>query len=93
MDNENIYRELNEDFLYILLNLILSTKIVGNNDLEKNLDNDQKFFDLLTTIIKNHYIENIEGYKCLYNLRLYDCNNHLSIDQIKDLHKEIMENN
>ncbi len=86
--NENIYRELNEDMLYILLHLILADKILGNNDLSKSLNNNQKFFDILTNIIQDHYDQNKEGYKCLEYLRWYTCNNFLSVDQIKFLYSK-----
>ncbi len=85
--NENIYRELSEDILYILLNLTLTDKIIGNNDLEKSLDNNQKFLGILTNIIQDHYDQNQDGYKCLEYLRWYTVNNWLSADQIKFIYK------
>ena len=49
--NDIIYRELCEDILFILLNLLLAEKIVGNEALVNSLDNNDKFFDILKGII------------------------------------------
>lgn len=69
--NDVIYRELCEDLLYILLNLLLANKIVGNIALENSLNNNNKFFDILKDIIQDHYDdpEIKDGYSCLNNLR------------------------
>lgn len=80
-----IYRELCEDILYILLNLLLADKIIGNKALEISLDNHNKFSDILKIIIEDHYSRNREGYECLKNLRWYTCNNYLSAYDIKTL--------
>ena len=84
-----IYRELCEDILYILLNLLLADKIIGNEALVNSLDNDHKFFEILTGIIKNHYDQNKEGYETLKNLRLFTCNNYLTTQQIKNIIKKL----
>lgn len=85
--NDVIYRELCEDLLYILLNLLLANKIIGNKDLLNSLYNDNKFFDVLNDIIKDHYedAENKDGYSCLKNLRWYTLNNYLTEYQIKKI--------
>lgn len=80
-----IYRELCDDFLYILLNLLLANKIIGNIALENSLNNDNKYFDILKDIIKDHYAENKDGYSCLKSLRWYKINNYLSEYQIKEI--------
>lgn len=85
--NDVMYRELSEDFLYILLNLLLANKIIGNIGLENSLKNDNKFFDILKDIIKDHYddAENKDGYSCLKNLRWYAVNNYSTEYKIKEL--------
>lgn len=85
--NDIIYRELCEDFLYILLNLLLANKIIGNEVLENSLDNKDRFFEILKGIIKDHYDQNKDGYVCLKNLRRYFVNNYLSTYQIKNILK------
>jgi hypothetical protein len=90
-NNEVISRELYEDFLYILLNLKLSNKIIGNKVLEALIDDYPKFYSVLTNIIKDHYDENLEGYKCLNNLRWFTLNNYLSSKQIEIISKKIRE--
>jgi hypothetical protein len=79
--NDVITRELYEDILYILLNLLLANKIIGNISLENSLNNNNKFFD----IIQDHYADpvNKDGYSCLKNLRLYKVNNYYTEYQIK----------
>jgi hypothetical protein len=84
-----IYRELCEDILYILLNLLLADKIIGNEALVNTLDNDNKFFDILEGIIKNHYDQNKKGYETLRDLRLFACNNYLTANHIKRLYKNL----
>ena len=86
--NDIIYRELCEDILFILLNLLLADKIIGSEALENSLDNNDKFFDNLKGIIEDHYCQNRYGYECLKNLRWYTCNNHLSTYQIENLLKK-----
>lgn len=88
--NDVIYRELCEDILFILLNLLLADKIIGNEALENSLDNNDKFFEILKGIIKDHYCKNGDGYECLKNLRWYTCNNHLTTYQIEKFFKEII---
>lgn len=78
-----------EDLFYILLNLLLADQIIGNEVLENSLDNDDKFFDNLKGIIKDHYYQNQEGYECLKNLRWYTVNSYLTAYQIEDLNKRI----
>ena len=85
------YRELYEDILYILLNLLLADKIVGNEALVNSLDNDNKFFGILEGIIKDHYDQNKEGYDTLKNLRWFFCNNYLTANQIKNVYKKAIE--
>lgn len=87
--NDIIYRELCEDILYILLNLLLADKIIGNEALVNSLDNDNKFFEILKGIIKDHYDKNKEGYDTLKNLRVYSCNNYLTAYQIKNLYQKL----
>lgn len=80
---DNIYRELSEDLIYILLNLILANNILGNYKLEESLNNENQFFKILENIIQDHYIEYKERYIYLNNLRWYICNNYLSIYDLK----------
>ena len=83
-DDDIAYRELSEDILYILLNLFLANKIIGNEALVSSLSNNDKFFDILKDLIEDHYSQNKEGYECLEKLRWYVVNNNLSEYQIKE---------
>ena len=80
-----ISRELYEDILYILLNLLLANKIIGNIALENSFNNENNFMDILKDTIKDHYedVENKEGYSCLKDLRWYSVNNYLTEYHIK----------
>jgi hypothetical protein len=93
LNNEVLSRELYEDSLYILLHLKLSNKVIGNKVLESllNINDKDKFFSVLTNIIKDHYDENLEGYKCLNNLRWFTLNNYLSSKQIEIISKRVRE--
>lgn len=86
-----ISRELYEDMLYILLNLLLANKIIGNIALENSLNNKNNFFDILKDIIKDHYedAENKDGYYSLKSLRWYTVNNYLTEYQIKEISDNI----
>jgi hypothetical protein len=86
-----LYRELYEDFLYILLNLLLTEKILGNTLLKENLNNQDKFHEILKSIIKDHYVENKDSYKSLESLRWYTVNNFFSKDQILELYNRIQK--
>jgi hypothetical protein len=81
-----LLREISEDLFYILLNLLLADKIIGNKDLEKSLSlkDENLFFSLLGDIIKDHYDKNKEGYKCLYDLKWSRVNS-LGVNQFKNL--------
>lgn len=84
-----IYRELCEDLLYILLNLLLANKIVGNKSIEELLNNKEEFIVILTNIIKNHYNQYNNAYKCLESLRWYALNNYFSYNQINKTYNSI----
>lgn len=88
--NDIVYRELCEDLLYILLNLLLADKIIGNLELENLKNNKDKFFHLLKNIIKNHYNEHKDGYSCLNDLRWYTLNNYLTEYNINYIIKNII---
>uniref|UniRef100_UPI0030E3CE27 hypothetical protein n=1 Tax=Dematophora necatrix TaxID=2751867 RepID=UPI0030E3CE27 len=87
-----IYRELCEDILYILLNLLLANKIIGNIALENSLNNKNNFLDILKDVIKDHYDENKEGYSCLKDLRWYNLNNYWTEYEINTTIKILSDN-
>jgi hypothetical protein len=89
---DHIYREICEDLLYILLNLLLANKIIGNKNLEQSLDNKDKFYLILSSIIENHYTEYHDAYKNLEHLRWYSINNRLSYKDIEVLYAYIKKN-
>jgi hypothetical protein len=89
---ENIYRELSEDLLYILLNLLLANEIIGNINLEESLKNKDSFNLILTSIIKNHYDEYNDAYKSLEYLKWSSCSYNLSKPQIVSLYEHIKNN-
>lgn len=80
---DNIYRELSEDLLYILLNLLLANKIIGDKNLELSLDNKDKFMVILCSIIENHYIQYNDAYISLESLKWYSYTNSVSYKQIE----------
>lgn len=67
-----MYREVLEDVLYVMLNLILAKKILeasANTSIEDS--------------IKSHYEEYSEGYSYLKAIRMYNLNNYISTDLLK----------
>nr|YP_010743685.1 hypothetical protein QAZ32_mgp08 [Diaporthe sojae]WET30431.1 hypothetical protein [Diaporthe sojae] len=67
------YREVSEDFTYVLLNLILGLGIIGQFT-SKSLTNNDEFFSKLTQIIEIHYNNYNLEYQYLSQLRWLSIN-------------------
>jgi hypothetical protein len=93
LDDENFYREICEDYVYITLNIILAKSILDNSNLNSNITNRDKFFLILRSILTDHMNKYKDQYKCLNLLRIYRLNNLCSVKSLKDLSKEIEEEN
>lgn len=89
IDRDNLYREVCEDYLYVLLNILLANSVINNLDLKFSINNENLFFDLLKSIINLHYEEFKSGYICLNELRIYSSNYCLSVNQLKLFNKDI----
>ena len=76
-------REIFEDITYVALNLILAHNIINSFERIDNISEDE-FFNLLTNIIKEHYILYSKEYKFLKDLRLYKINHYFSTKDILD---------
>ena len=74
-------REVFEDITYVGLNLILAHNILNSFERIESISEDE-FFNLLTNIIKEHYILYSKEYKFLKDLRLYKINNYYSTKEI-----------
>lgn len=82
LDGDYINREIAEDILYVLLNILLAKSILTKTKVNNYINNDKLFFKELEAIISKHYIKyNIE-YQCLYSLRRYKCYNFMSLEQL-----------
>jgi hypothetical protein len=89
-----LYREICEDITYVILNILLAKNIIESTSLKEykgSLD-ENKFLSELKSIIFNHYEENNEGYKLLYELRKYSSNYYLDIKFLEQVYK-IQKNN
>lgn len=86
---DNLYREVCEDYLYVLLNILLANSIINNLDLKLSIKNENLFFDILKSIIELHYTEFKKEYICLNELRIYSSNYCLSVNQLNSIHKEM----
>nr|AMX22321.1 hypothetical protein [Cryphonectria parasitica] len=84
---DNFYREICEDYLYLLLNILLANSIINNTELVLKVNNEKLFFDHLKSIIEIHYNENIKGYECLKELRIYSSNYFFSVNDLCTLYK------
>lgn len=82
LDGDCINREISEDILYVLLNILLGKSILTNPELNKNINNDKLFFNILEAIITKHYQKYSIEYQCLYDLRKYKLYNFMSLNQL-----------
>lgn len=73
--------EIFEYITYVGLNLILTHNIINSFERIESISDDE-FFNLLTNIIKEHYIVYSKQYKYLKDLRLYRINNYYSTKEI-----------
>jgi hypothetical protein len=84
-----MFREICEDFLYVLLNILLGKSILQDFNLKINLKNDKEFDFNLKSIVSNHYDINQEGYKSLKELRIYKSNHLYSIKQLEKFFNKV----
>jgi hypothetical protein len=82
-----MYREIFEDILYVLLNLILANdiiKYIKNINLSKISSED--FYNEISLIINKHYLNYKDEYKFLIKLRKFSIDNYISTDSLKFLY-------
>lgn len=80
-------REVFEDITYVGLNLILAHNILNSFERIESISEDE-FFNLLTNIIKEHYIVYSKEFKFLKDLRLYRINNYYSTKEILGIYND-----
>lgn len=78
LDDESVYREITEDLLYVLLNILLARSVLNNININKYINNDELFNKKLEAILVKHYRKYKDEYNCLYKLREYICYNFMS---------------
>ena len=78
-------REIYEDFMYVLLNIILAYRIINSFEINEGINSD-KFFTILTEIMKEHYIDYSNEYKYLHDLRWYRINHYFTTKQLFDIY-------
>lgn len=84
----NIYLEICEDFLYVILNLELAIIIIDAfNKTDFSKIDSKKFYLKVKSIVKNHYLVNKTGYNVLKDLRKYSVNHHSIVQQLNDICK------
>ena len=83
LDSESLYREISEDLLYVLLNILLARSVLNNIDINKYINKDQLFNKKLEAILVKHYKKYKDEYSCLYKLREYICYNFMSLTRLK----------
>lgn len=81
-------REIYEDILYVLLNIMLGHRIINSFEVNEGI-NSEKFFTMLTEIIREHYIHYSEEYKYLEDLRWYRINHYYSTTQLFNINSEM----
>lgn len=90
-DEYIFYRELNEDLMYVLLNLLLGIKIINSFD-PYFVNNGDEFVIKLTEIIKEHYILYCREYEYLNELRWYKINYMMCTHHILEIYKVEISN-
>jgi len=88
LDKDHLYREICEDFLYVMLNIILAKTIVENFNIN-SVNNDAEFYSNMESIIKVHYLNHEEGYICLDSIRKYVAENYISEFHLKSILREL----
>jgi hypothetical protein len=83
LDGDSLNREISEDILYVLLNILLAKSILTNTKVNNYINNDKLFFKELEFIISKHYKKYNVEYECLYDLRKYNCYNFMSLNELK----------
>jgi hypothetical protein len=78
-------REISQDILYVMLNILLGKSILENSNLNTN---SKINLSILRQIISDHYNTYEKGYKCMFELRLYKSNFECSVDFLKEVYKE-----
>ena len=77
--DDNMSREIMEDYCYVLLNLILANTIINYmNKFDLYSLNSKDFFKEIQSIIDNHYLSYSKGYDLLFELRMFLANNHIT---------------
>lgn len=88
-DLDFMKREIYQDSLYVILNILLGKSIIQNS----NLNNNKKInFSVLDQIISDHYNTYDKGYKCMFELRLYKSNFESSVDSLKKVYNSMNKN-
>ena len=78
-------REIYEDIIYVLLNIMLAYRILNSFEVNEGI-NSEKFFTILTEIIREHYIHYGEEYKYLDDLRWDRINHYYSTTQLLEVY-------
>jgi len=85
--DENMSREVYEDLVYVLLNLVLAKTI--NEHIEKldiNNISTEKFFDDIYKIIEAHHLKHSSEYKLLFELRKFSIDNLMSTYTLESMY-------
>jgi hypothetical protein len=82
-----MFREIFEDILYVLLNLILADYIVRYiENINLNSISSENFFNEISLIVDKHYLNYKDEYKLLNKLRKFTINNYVSTYTLEELY-------
>jgi hypothetical protein len=84
-----MFREIFEDILYVLLNLILAdyiVKYIENINLN-SMSSEKSFFNEISLVDK-HYLNYKDEYILLNKLRKFSVNNYVSTDTLEELYNK-----
>ena len=88
IDKDHLYREICEDFLYVMLNIILAKTIIEKFNLN-SVNCDAEFYSNMESIIKVHYLNHEEGYICLNSIRKFVAENFMTEYHLKSFLREL----
>jgi hypothetical protein len=90
VDMDHLYVEICEDFLYVMLNILLAKRIVDEINIKEYIDiAESEFYSKLKSVILLHCEEYDEYYRCLNSIRISYIDNYVTESELKLVQKII----
>lgn len=90
VDLDHLYTEICEDFLYVMLNIILAKTIINEVNINDYVGSSESEFDSkIKSIMNLHHQKYEEYYTCLNSIRISYIENYMSESNLKDFSRKI----